>query len=170
MANQFNKTYTYPLFYRFLYRFGNIAATLFLLLYLVPLLGGMTGRLFEYFYAAVIIAALIIINFFFIRVYRTVPFAITVKDDVITGTDYFLSSKEVVLQISKVDRLAGGVFDGKSRGLMRVINTKEEKEIAFFHGMEESKNLLAYILSKVEKSLYDSVLGKYEGKKSNQKG
>lgn len=169
MANQFNKTYTYPVFYRFLYRFGNIVATLFLLMYLIPLLGGMTGRLYEYFYAAVISVFLILINLFFFRIYRTVPFSITIEDDKITGTDYFLSSKKTEMLISKVDRLAGGVFDGKSKGMMRIIDTKAEKEIAFFHGLDESRNLLAYVLSKVPKNLYDSVLGNFEGRKNKQK-
>ncbi|MCC6549940.1 MAG: hypothetical protein IT279_07725 [Ignavibacteriaceae bacterium] len=167
MNTEFNKTYTYNLFFRLLYSYGNLMVTAILLLYLIPLLGGMTGRMFEYFYAAVLVFLILMFNYWFLRIWKTMPFTITVNDGVITGSDYFFSKKTVAIRVGEIVKLHGGVFDGKTRGMMRVITN--DKEIAFFHSIGEGRNLLAYILSQVPRELYDAVLGRLGQKKKDLK-
>lgn len=167
MNNDFNKTYTYNLFFRLLYSWGNVLITVILLMYLIPMLGGMTGRLFEYFYSILLAGMILMFNLWFFRIWKTLPFTITVKDGVITGSNYFFSKKTVSFRVSDVVMLQGGVFDGKNRGMMRIISA--DNEIAFFHSITDGKNLLAYILSQVSRELYDAVLGRFGHKRSDLK-
>lgn len=167
MNNEFNKTYTYNLFFRLLYSYGNVMITAILLMYLIPLIGGMTGRLFEYFYASVLVFMILLFNFWFLRVWKTLPFTITIKDGVMTGSGYFFSKKTVEIKVSEIIKLQGGVFDGKNRGMMKVLTA--DQEIAFFHSIGDGRNLLAYILSQVPKELYDAVLSRFGQKRKDLK-
>lgn len=166
MNTELNKTYTYNLFFRLLYSYGNVLITAILLMYLIPMIGGMTGRLFEYFYAIALSFMILLFNFWFLRIWKTLPFTITLKDGVITGSNYFFSKKTVEIKVSEIVKLQGGVFDGKTRGMMMVITAGSE--IAFFHSISDGRNLLAYILSQVPRELYDGVLGKLGQRKKKK--
>lgn len=54
--------------------------------------------------------------------------------------------------------LKGGVFSGKSSGVMKVRDGKTKLQIGFSQKINNSEKLIALILSKVTKELYSDVI------------
>ncbi|MBX2975153.1 MAG: hypothetical protein KF721_03395 [Ignavibacteriaceae bacterium] len=160
-----NKIFTYPLIYRLIYKFGNIPVSLILLLYLPPLI--ITFK-WEYKYIVsglFLIAAIIFINRYFYVIAKSIAYKIETDDEKLTATQFLGSGKTVNISFDEIDKLSGGIFDGKPRGMMRIENTASNKTIAFFHSIENARILEALILSKVKKELYDAVIDKFTQKK-----
>lgn len=159
------KIYTYPLFYRLIYRFGNIPATILLLTFFIPNLLMMEQKWYYTLYAFIVLFVIYALNRWFFRLYRIVPMKIEVSNHGIICSDFFFDSKKkIFIPYSSIKDLRGGVFEGVSRGLMRVIY-EEDKEIGFFHSIKGASKLESEILSQVNKPLYDKVLSLYSNKK-----
>lgn len=151
-------THKYSWVYRIIYRYGNIAATLLLLLYLLPNLVQFNQDWSRPFFSVLILGIIGGLNYFFIKLYKTTPYHITINEERITARDYaFNKGKEVVMELKDVKHLSGGIFSGKANGPMRVIG-KDETTISFFHTISDSKMLEATVLSRVPKDVYENVL------------
>ena len=77
----------------------------------------------------------------------------------ITCSDFFLSKKEVTVNYEDIESLAGGIFENRISGIMKVCDEKNEYCIGFYNKITNSNKLATIILSKVKKS-YDEVLEK----------
>jgi hypothetical protein len=160
-----NKTFTYSLLYRLIYKFGSVPVTLILLLYVPALILAFKYE-YKYFASAFFLTSLIIfINRYFYTIAKHVAYKIQTDDTKITATEFLFRKKTVELTYNEIDKLSGGIFSGKPRGLMKLENTRENKCIAFFHTIENARVLETLVLSKVEQKIYDSVIAKLSANK-----
>lgn len=152
------QTFEYPLFFRFLYRYGNIPVTFLLSLYLVPSVINLDKNLFYLLPVIGILILTYLINKRYLYMYQAVPYKITSDDEKITCTDFFLSSKEIIIYYRDVDELSGGIFSGKLKGLMKVYDGRSRITIGFFDKLKGVQNLQTIILSKVKSDVYNKVV------------
>lgn len=157
------ETFTYPFFFRLIYRYGNIGATLVLLLYMVPMLNFTNAPIGQKIYAGLIVIMIFFLNRYFLRLNQKTPYKIELVDDRLICTDFFLSKKKIVINAAEITDLYGGIFDGRTRGMMRVITSKEE--IIFYHSILNADKLEAYLISKAKKELYDKVVANIRNRK-----
>ncbi len=152
------EVYTYRWIYRILYKYANILATILLLLYLLPALFSFDGRITDYLYILMIVGGIYLINRHFIKLYKIVPYRIEIIGDTIHCSQYAFSRKKVELRFSDIDKLEGGIFEGKSSGLMKLHTTSRNLTIGFFIKISGAKALESVVLAKVNKDLYHKVL------------
>jgi hypothetical protein len=152
------KVFAYPPVFKFLYRFGNIPATILLSLYLIPAVMNVDK---DPIYFIPLILSLLLIYFLnknYINFYKLLPYRIEADEEKVYASDFLFSSKEVTIFYKDVESLTGGIFDGKLRGVMKVCDGKNKICIGFFNNIRNAKQLETLILSKVPKQVYDDVV------------
>lgn len=150
------ETFSYPFLFRMIYRYGNIAATFVLILYMLPMLDFAAASTGQKIYAGIILILIFLLNRYFLRLNQKTPYKIEVENDQVICSDFFLSSKKVIINPTEITDLYGGIFDGKVRGMRRVLTP--ETEIIFYHSLQHSDKLEAYLISKVKRGIYDKVV------------
>jgi hypothetical protein len=161
------QTFTYPLFFRILYRYGNIPVSLILLMYLIPPVLYVDKNLF---YLIPVIALLFLVyytNRRYLYLYKIIPYRIVADDEKIYCTDFILSKREVTIYYTDITSLKGGVFYGRVNGLMIVYDGRNKINIGFYPRLKNVKDLQKLILSRVNKSVYDEVVERVN-KKNNK--
>ena len=153
-------TFTYPLLFRIIFRYGNIIITTFLLLYTIPLVVFLSEKIILAFPLSVNIIIIFFLNRHYINLYKILPYLIEVDDEKITCSEFFLSKKEVVIYYNDVSSLSGGIFENKISGLMRVYDGKNNLCIGFYQRLNNSGKLATILLSKVNREIYDVVMEK----------
>jgi hypothetical protein len=110
-----------------------------------------------YFIIPIVITLLIIYftNKFYFLLYKTFPFKIISEEEKLTCTDFMFRSKEVVIYYRDIKSISGGIFEGRLSGIMKVCDGRTNICIAFSHRIKNSTKLIATILSKVDKKIYD---------------
>jgi hypothetical protein len=152
------KTFEYPLFFRLLYRFGNIPVTILLSIYLIPSVINLDKNLI---YLLPVIGLLILIYFInkrYLFLYQVVPYKITADEEKLTCSNFFLSNTEIIIYYADIENLSGGIFSGKSKGLMKVFDGKSKIVIGFFDKIKDVKSFQTIILSKVNTEVYNRVV------------
>jgi len=91
-----------------------------------------------------------------------VPYKIESDDEKIICSQLLFQKKSLVILYKDIESLTGGIFDGKYRGLMIVIDGKNKISIGFFDKLTDANKLVTILLSKVNKNIYDDVIGKLE--------
>ena len=154
---------------RMLYRYGNIPITVVLLIYLFGAVYNLDKSLINLI--PLIITALLIyfLNRQYLMLYKTMPFSIIADREKLVCTDFTLSNKELVIYYKDIDKLKGGIFEGRVNSLMRIYESQRSLFVCFFTTIKNSKNLQTIILSKVNKDLYDSVINKLKDRKEELK-
>jgi hypothetical protein len=149
------ETYTYSFFIKLLYRYGNIFITVLMIMNLIPLVIYVDKN--AYLIIPIIITLLIIYftNKFYFLLYKTFPFHIQTDDEKIVCTDFMFRKKEVVIYYRNIKSISGGIFEGRLSGLMKVCDGQTGICITFSHRIKNSTKLIALILSKIDKKLYD---------------
>lgn len=105
-----------------------------------------------------IVITLLIIYFtnkFYFLLYKTFPFKIISDEEKLTCTDFMFRSKEVSIYYKDIKSISGGIFEGRLSGIMKVCDGRTNICIAFSHRIKNSTKLIAIILSKVDKKIYD---------------
>ena len=153
------KEYKYPLFFKFLYRFGNIPLTVLLVLFLLPVVINLDKDLFLLIPMVINLLMIYFLNRFYIFLYKIVPFKINVGDDMITCTEFIFSDKKIEISFRDIESLKGGLFEGRLNGVMR-INSINNLTVGFFNSIENSKELETIVLSRVNHDVYDEVIRK----------
>lgn len=160
------QVFTYPLFFKLIFRYGNIIVTTIIIIYSVPL--------FKYLDEKIILALPIIVNLFiiyflnrhYLNLYKILPYKIEVDEEKITCSDYFLSGKEIIIWYEDIQSLSGGIFNNRLTGIMKVCDEKKNVCIGFYHRLNNSNKLATILISKVNRPLYDQVLQRIvDGKK-----
>ena len=153
-------TFTYPLLYRFIFRYGNIPATIIMLVYFVMSIMNYKSGLF-YLAPAIIVGLLIyLLNKKYTQIYKTVPFTITIEEDKLIGSDFLFSDKKIVISFKNIDKLEGGIFERKLTGFMKCYDSKENVWMAFHSKIKKSNVLQTLILSKIREEVYNEVIEK----------
>lgn len=152
------QTFTYPLLWKFIYRYGNLVITPLLLLYTLSLVILIDKNLIILIPFLLSLFILYFLNKSYINFYKLVPYKIEIDNEKIICTDFLFRNKIVTIFIKDVESISGGIFDGRYRGLMKVCDGKNKLCIGFFDRLNNSSKLVTFILSKVDKKIYDKVI------------
>ncbi len=165
------QVFTYPLFYKFVLRFGNIPLTLLLLLYLIPSIVYVDEDFLLIIPLLISSFLIYFLNRQYIMLYKIVPYKIVYDNGKLICSDFLFSNREITINLEDVDKLKGGIFDGKIRGILRVYDGKNQIYFGYFNKIKNSQMLGTIILSKVRKSVYENVINnitslRHTGKRS----
>ena len=152
------QTFTYPLIWKFIYRYGNLFITPLLLIYSLSLVTLIDKNLIILLPFILSFIILYILNKAYLSFYKLVPYKIEFNEDKIICSQFLFRNKTVTILIKDIESLSGGIFDGKYRGIMKVCDGKNKICIGFFDRMQNSSKLVTLILSKVDKKIYDEVI------------
>ncbi len=147
--------FTYKPFYRFIYRYGNLLITPILLLYMFPAIVSFRYDVGQSVYLFVFSAVIFYVNKLYFRLYQILPFQIEIDEDKIICSQFFSKNKKVILHFSEITKLEGGIFYGKSKGLMQIKGGKTT--IGFFHHLTNANIFIATLLQKVPLEVYKQI-------------
>jgi hypothetical protein len=163
------QTFTYPLVFRWLYRYGNIPANLLLLFYLYISASAVQTNFLSIIPLIILMFVMYALNKHYIMMYQILPYKIEADEEKITAKDFFLSRKNIVIYYSEISDLKGGIFDGRISGVMKVHHGPTKRIIGFFNKLKNVDKLQTIILSKVNRSVYDAVIERVGLKKEKKK-
>ncbi len=106
-------------------------------------------------------------NKFYFMLYKSFPFMIKADDEKLICTDFMFRKKTIMIYYKNIKSIEGGIFEGRLSGIMKLCDTETGICIAFSHRIRNSTKLIAMILSKLDKELYDKKIETL--KKINQK-
>ena len=152
------QTFTYSLIVKIIFRYGNIFVTLLLSIYLIPVFYYIDQNMILILPLVIGVIILYMVNRTYLTYYLILPYKIEVDDEKIICTDFLLSKKVVTIYYKDIDKLQGGVFSGRSSGIMKLRDGKSKLQVGFSQKMNNSEKLIALILSKVPKDLYNDVI------------
>lgn len=152
------QAFTYPLFYKIILRFGNIPLTLLLILYLIPSVVYVDKDLVLLIPLIISTLLIYLLNRQYITLYKILPYKITIENGKMICSEFLFSNREVTINFCDIDKLKGGIFEGKLYGILKVYDGKNKIYIGFFNKIKNSKLLGTIILSKVNKNVYDEVI------------
>ena len=161
------QTFTYPFLFRLIFRYGNFFVTLLLASYSLPLILYIDENLIFVIPLLVNFILIYFINKYYINNYNILPFNIEADDEKIVCAKFFLSKKKITINYSDISLLQGGSFENKSSGIMKVYTENNSICIGFHSRLNNSSKLVSYIISKVNRSLYEQVLEKISNKKKD---
>lgn len=168
-GQKIDHVFTYNRFLKFAYRYGNIPVSMLLGMYIVPFIADPSPRLVHYLFFFIVAVLLLGINAFFYKVWRVVPFKIHALDDRIVASEFFLTSKEVVLFYKDIENLKGGTFSGKFNGIMIAESTSQDIQIGFFARLENSRLFEAILISRAPQPVYEKVTALLKQRKEELK-
>jgi hypothetical protein len=148
-------SFTYKLFYRFIYRYGNLLLTPILLLYMIPAIVTFNYGVGQSLYLFVISAIIFYVNKLYYRLYKILPLQIEIDEDKIICSQFFRRDKKIILHFSEIVKLDGGIFYGKSKGLMKIEGGKST--IGFFHHLTNANIFITALLQNVPLEVYQKV-------------
>ncbi len=153
-------TYKYSLLSKLIYRYANIIATLFLLIYVVA---SFFLTMQKWYYVFVMIVNLLIIfylNRYYFKTYRIFPFKISADNQRIICSDFFFSNKIIEIDLQNIDKISGGIFSGWPTRPVYIYDGTKNITIAFYTHVGNFKNLLKTILENIPQNVYDELLNK----------
>ncbi len=163
------QTFTYSLIVKIIFRYGNIFVTLLLSIYLIPVFYYIDQNMILILPLVIGVIILYMVNRTYLTYYLILPYKIEVDDEKIICSDFLLSKKVVTIYYKDIDNLQGGVFSGRSSGIMKLRDGKSKLKVGFSQKMNNSEKLIALILSKVPKDLYNDVISNITEKRQRKK-
>ncbi len=162
------QTFEYPIFFKLLYRYGNIPVTFLLSVYLAFSVLYVDKDLS---YIVPIVVLLILIYFLnkrYLYLYQVVPYKIIADDERLTCEKFIFSNKDIIIYYKDIENLSGGIFSGKLKGLMKIHDGKSKICIGFFNKIKDAKNLQTIILRRVNSEVYNKVVENIGLKEKNK--
>jgi hypothetical protein len=163
------QTFTYPFLFQIIFRYGNIIVTPVLVLYSIPLFYFLDEKPILAFPLLINLTIIYFLNRHYLNLYKILPYRIEADDEKIVCSNFFLSNKEITIYYDDISSLAGGIFDNKISGVMKVCDGSNNICIGFYQRLNNSGMLATIILSKVKRDLYDNVLEKIQSGKRKVK-
>lgn len=160
--------FVYPWYYKLFYRYGNIPLTLMLSFYLIVLVEKLDTHLVYFLPLVITLGLIYLLNRHFLVLYKILPYTIEADEEKIIAKNFFLSSRRETIKYTDISSLEGGLFDGRTRGVMRVWDGKSKVCIGFYSSLKDYNKLGTLILSKVDKNVYDTVLQKVAEQKKKK--
>jgi hypothetical protein len=161
-------TFTYPFFFRLLFRYGNIPANIILLFYLYVSAMGLDYNLLNIIPLMLVLLVIYLLNKHYIMLYKILPYKIESDGEKMIASDFIFSKKNVIIYYSDISDLRGGIFDGRMSGVMKVEDGPTKRVIAFLNKLKQVEKLQTDILSKVNRPLYDAVIERVGLKKKKK--
>lgn len=156
------QNYTYSWLWKLIYRYANFVVSVLLVFYLISLAINLDNNLLLLLPFIISLLLLYYINKSYFNFYKLVPYKIEADEQKIICSEFFFRKKTVTIYYKDIESLTGGIFDARYKGLMKVCDGKNKICIGFFDRMINSNKLITIILSKVDKKIYDDVIGKLE--------
>ena len=163
------QTFAYSLIFKIIFRFGNILVTLLLSIYLFPVFYYIDQNIFLFLPLIIAVIILYMVNRTFLTYYKILPYKIEADDEKMICSDFLFSKKVVTIYFKDINMLRGGVFSGRSSGIMKLRDSKSKLQIGFSQKLNNSEKLIALILSKVSKELYSEVIEHITEKRHRKK-
>ena len=163
------QTFTYSFLFQIIFRYGNVIVTPVLLLYSIPLFYFLDEKLILAFPLLVNLGIIYFLNRHYLNLYKILPYRIEADDEKIVCSNFFLSNKEITINYNDISSLAGGIFENKISGVMKVCDGSNNICIGFYQRLNNSSKLATIILSKVRRDIYDGVLEKIQSGKRKVK-
>lgn len=164
------KTYTfeYPLFFKLLFKFGNVLVTAILSAYLIVIIIRLDKEIMNIIPLLIVFALVYVINRHYLMLYHILPYKITADEEKIVCERFFLNKNKVEIFYKDIETLTGGVFGGKVRGLMKVFDGKSKVTIGFYESIRDVRTLQTILLSRVNEDIYNAVVEKLGFKKKSK--
>ncbi len=158
------QSFTYPFFFRLLFKFGNVIASLLLIIYSLPLVIYLDKNNLLIIPIVISLLVLYFVNRHYLNLYKILPYKIEADNEKMICSDFFISKKEITIHYKDIESLSGGIFENRISGIMKVCDRKNAVCIGFYQRLINSNKLATIILSKVNRQLYDEVLDKLTAK------
>jgi hypothetical protein len=152
------QVFTYPYFYKLLYRYGNIPVTIILSIYLIPSVVNLDKNLIYLIPVILLLLMIYFLNKHYLNLYKIVPYQIEADEQKMICTNFLFSQKEFTIYYSDVNSLTGGIFEGRFSGVMKVCDGKNQVCVGFFNRIKNADKLQTLLLSKVQRKVYDDVV------------
>jgi hypothetical protein len=153
------KEYTYSTLFKFIYRFANLPLTLLLIILIIPMIVNIDNNLLLLIPLIISLLMIYFLNRFYFTLYKIVPFRIYADENRIICKNFLLPHRREEITFKEIQSLSGGKFEGRLNGIMK-INSKSNVSIGFYHNMNNAKEFETFILSKVDKKVYDEVVNR----------
>ncbi len=163
------QTFTYSLIFKIIFRFGNIFITILLSIYLIPVFYFIDQSIYLFFPLILAVIILYMVNRAYFTYYKIIPYKIEADDEKMICSDFLFSNKVVTIYYKDIDMLRGGVFSGRSTGIMKLLDNKSKLQVGFSQKMKYSEKLIALVLSKVSKDLYNEVINNLTKRRHRKK-
>lgn len=163
--------YRYNILIKFIYSYGNFLISFLMIINIAVFIPQVKTSSLFYFPILVALLVLFLVNRFYFLLYKTFPLEISADEEKLVCEKFiFNKQRKEIVYYKDIKTLSGGIFEGRLNGMMKITD-KNNISIAFSHRITESSNLIAKILSKVDKKIYDLAienLGKLGLKLSNK--
>jgi hypothetical protein len=87
--------------------------------------------------------------------YKILPYRIEIDDKKIVCSQFYKKDKTVTIYFSGIEKLKGGIFYGRSKGLM--IIEGENSMVGFFHHLTNANIFIATLLQNVPSEVYKQI-------------
>jgi len=162
-------SFTYTFLFKIIFRFGNIIITMLLLVYLVPIVIHIDQNKILIIPLVISLIIIYVINGSYLTYYKILPYKIEADEEKMICSDFLFSKKSITIFYSNIEKLEGGIFAGRSSGIMKIQDAQSKIQLGFSQKLNNSGKLISLILSKVPKELYHEVIQKITEKKQHQK-
>jgi hypothetical protein len=165
------QVFTYPPFYKLIYRYGNIPVTIILAIYLVPAVVKLDKELLYLIPVILLLGMIYLLNKHYLNLYKIIPYKIEADEEKMICTNFLFSRKEFTIYYHDVESLTGGIFDGRLSGVMKVCDRNNQVCVGFFNRLRNADKLQTLLLSKVPRKVYDDVVERVglKNKKADKK-
>ncbi|MBI2418385.1 MAG: hypothetical protein HYV28_10895 [Ignavibacteriales bacterium] len=109
-------------------------------------------------YAVMVLILIVLVNRYFLYLYKTIPYRIEQKDNSLIASQFVLSKKVVTVKLSDITDLKGGIFDARYGSLIRIYTGGSHAAFAFFLKIDNSRELQDYLLKNINKKLYNDIM------------
>ncbi len=148
------QTFRYSFIAKLLYRYGNIPLNLLLLLYLASSIIGLFSNWYYIFFILINSAIIFWLNKYYLKIYRTFPFTISIDDDKLICSDYFFSKQTIEIRFEDIDSITGGIFSGFPTRPTYIHDGRQNVTIGFYLSSGKFNELLILILKRINEELY----------------
>ena len=161
------QTFIYNTFLKLFYRYGNIPVTILLSIYAVSLAVNLDKGAVYIIPFVVTFSLIYLLNRHYLMLYKILPYKIEIDDEKMVCSDFLFYKEPVTIFFKDISSLEGGVYQGRLNGIMKIKDGVNNRTIGFYDKMKGARKLETFILSKVNKKIYDEVVDRLGMKKSN---
>lgn len=162
------QTFTYPLLFGLLYKYGNIVVTFLLVFYTAPIVLYVDQNHILLIPLVISLLLIYFVNRQYFTLYRIIPYKIEADNEKLLCSGYIFSKKVITIYYEDIESLKGGMFENRMSGVMKAYDGKNSVTMGFYTKLNNSSRLVTIILSKVNRDLYDEVLDKLTEKKKKK--
>ena len=151
-------TFKYSFISKIIYRYANIPATIFLLLYLVSSFTYMFKEWYYFFPFLLNLLIIIALNRYYFRSYKLFPYRIDINTEIMICSDYFNGKKHIEIKLQDIDLVEGGALYGTPAKPILIHDSVSDAVVGISPHMKDHNKLITIILSNVREDVYNDVL------------